>query len=261
MPVRPTLLALLLPLALLLGGCAGAPAPPGGPVLPKYYDPRALLADVGARMLADGGALLSVSGTLAGPSGPVPVTGDGALRVDPARPGAEPAVRLDLRTGGDRTGLVRVAGRTWVRPAGDPPAARWRQAGRDPLPAGVGPVVAANVAAAADPLADVGRYADAVLVADAVDEPLDGVATVHYTLVVDLVRALATEADPVRRAALAAQREAGTTRIGSEVWLDAGRHPVQARIRRSLPGAGTLDALVRYRDWGSAVRVEPPPGG
>lgn len=257
-PAVRALLALLLPLAVLLAGCAAPAGPaPGAVVLPKYYDPRPLLADVDARMRTDGGALLSAAGSLTGAAGAVPVTVEGALRFDPGRPGGEPAVRLTLRTAGASTALVRTGGRTWVRP----PGAGWLEAGRDPMPAGTGAMVAVNVAAAADPLADPTRYADAVLVADAVDERVDGVPTVRYTLVVDLGRAVTAEADPVRRAALRDQQRAGTTRLAGEVWLDAERHPVQGRIRRSLPGAGTLDLLVRYRDWGSPVTVDPPVPG
>ncbi|MFP5070807.1 hypothetical protein ACLFMI_14205 [Pseudonocardia nantongensis] len=286
-PALPALLALLLPLVLLLAGCSGssgaplADPDPDAVVLPKYHDPRRLLADVGARMHADGSAQLSLEGTLTGTSGPIPVTGDGALLFDRARPGAEPAVRLELRSGGTSagTGLIRTGGRTWLRP----PGAGWLEAGRDPMPAGTESsangtststesstggtstsaeaMIAANAAAGADPLVDVSRYADAVLVADAVDERVDGVPAVRYTLVVDLARAITAEADPARRAALQAQQQAGTTRLSSEIWLDAERHPVQGRIRRSLPGAGTLELVTHYRDWGSPVTVDPPAAG
>lgn len=267
MPERPVppasaVLPAMLAALLLLTGCAGSfgappvPPAPGAVVLPKYYDPRPMLADVDARVHTDGGALLSLSGTLTGDSGTVPVAGEGAVLFDRETVGAEPAVRLDLRTGGARSGtaLVRTPGGTWIRPAG----AGWLRAGRDPLPVGTEAEIAANVAAGADPMADVARYADAVLVADAADEQVDGVPTVRYTLVVDLGRAIAAEGDPDRRAALLAQQAAGLTRISSEVWLDAERHPVQGRIRRAVPGAGTLDLLARYRDWGTPVAVEAP---
>lgn len=269
MPVRPAtphaLPALLALLLLLLAGCSGAPGTPpagtdpGAVVLPKYHDPHPLLTDVDARMHADGGARLSLEGTLTGAAGAVPVTGDGALLFDRDRPGTEPAVRLELRSGGasSGTGLVRAGGRTWLRPAG----AGWLEVGRDPMPAGTEAMIAANAAAGADPLVDVSRYADAVLVADAVDERVDGVPTVRYTLVVDLARAITAEADPARRATLQAQQQAGTTRLSSEIWLDAERHPVQGRIRRSLPGAGTLELVTHYRDWGSPVTVDPPAAG
>lgn len=267
MPVRPaTSLALLGALLLLLTGCAGssgapqAPPAPAGVVLPKYQDPRPLLTDVDNRMYTDGGTRLTLSGTLLGVAGsPVPVHGEGAARFDRAAGHAGPSVRLDVRSGEARTatGLVRTPARTWVRPAGS----RWLRAGADPMPVGSEATVAANAGAAADPLADVSRYADATFVADAADEPVEGVPAVHYTLVVDLVRAVAAERDPARRATLQAQQRAGLTRISGEIWLDAERRPVQARIRRALPDTGTLDLVARYRGWGEPVVVEAPAQG
>ena len=67
--------------------------------------------------------------------------------------------------------------------------------------------------------------------------------------------------DPASREALAAQHRAGVTRISTEVWLDADRRPLRSRLRQQLPGAGTLDLLIRYRDWGAPVSIEPPVPG
>ncbi|MBC3193725.1 hypothetical protein H7X46_21945 [Pseudonocardia sp. C8] len=250
-------------LAGALSGCTG-PGPSGSPPpsavsLPKYYDPAPLLADVDARTRSDGAATLSVAGTLTGAAGPVPVTGDGAVRLDPG--GAGPAVRLALRSGPEGTvprsvELVRVGSRTWFRPAGT----GWSEAGRSPLPpaAVADATLAANVAAGVDPLAAVARYPDAVLVAEATDTDVDGIPAVHYVLVVDLGRALATENDPARREALAAQHRAGITRMSAEIWLDADRRPLRSRLRQQLPGTGVLDLLIRYRDWGAPVTIEGP---
>ncbi|MEQ3550756.1 hypothetical protein WIS52_09760 [Pseudonocardia nematodicida] len=266
---RTRLLRSLTPLLLcaaLLTGCAwggppGADRPPDAVSLPKYYDPAPLLTDVTNRMRTDVGAVVSVAGTLDGPGGPTPVTGDGALRYDGSGPDAGPAVRLTLRRGpegdgGRSTGVVRAAARTWLQP----PGADWAEIGRAPLPpdAVVDATVATNVAAGADPLAAVARYPDAVLVSDAVDDQVDGEPAVHYTLLVDLGRAIEAEPDEARRDALAAQQRAGSTRLSAELWLDADQRPIRGRIRQQLPDAGTVDLLTRYRDWGEPVVVEPP---
>ncbi|GAA1402319.1 hypothetical protein GCM10009613_62070 [Pseudonocardia kongjuensis] len=276
MPERraaPLLGAVLLGVALLTGGLTGcawpgsmgsAPPPPDtGSTLPKYYDPAPLIADVGARTRSDGGAALAVAGTLTDRAGPVPVTGEGAVRFVPE--GGAPAVRLDLRAGPEgappgTTGVVRIGERTWLHPQG---AADWVEPGIGPIaPEQVADAtLAANVAAGADPLAAIARYPEAVLVADARDTDVDGVPVVHYTLVVDLVRAIAVETEPDRLAALTAQQQAGVTRISTEIWLDADRRPLRARLRQQLPDAGTLDLLLRYRDWGSPVTIEPPVRG
>lgn len=259
---RPLLLALCVAL-LAVAGCAGTPDPSpqaGAPsALPKYYDAAALLAAVSARQRSDGGALTSFDGALDGPSGRQVVTGEGAVRFD----GAAVSARLDQRVGAQgatprSTGLVRTGDRTWVRP---PAAPRWLELGVDEVPAPARPdaTLATNLAGMADPLAGVSRYADASLVADAVDEDVDGVATVRYTIVVDLVRAAAAETDPAVRAQLTDQVRSGLTRISAVVWVDADQRPVQARVRQELPGTGVLDLLAGYRAWGSPVRIDPPP--
>ncbi|WP_224392030.1 hypothetical protein [Pseudonocardia sp. ICBG1293] len=253
-----------------LSGCAWSgsfgdtpgPAATAPAALPKYYDPAPLVTDVRARTRLDGGSTLSVAGTLTRDGTPVPVTGDGALRVDQA--GDAPAVRLLLRSGPSgtvarSTEVIRVGGRTWLRP-GD---GGWGEAGRVPLPPDqtTHATLAANVAAGVDPLGSVARYPDAVLVADAADDAVDGTPAVHYTLVVDLVRAVASETDPPRRAALQAQQQAGLTRLSAEIWVDAERRPLRTRVRQQMPDGAALDVLVRYDGWGAPITIEPPVRG
>ncbi|GAA1080276.1 hypothetical protein ACFU8R_17905 [Pseudonocardia alni] len=253
-----------------LTGCAwpgsfgATPAPPAAApaALPKYYDPAPLITDVRARTRLDGGSTLSVAGTLTDGGTTVPVTGDGALRVD--QDGDAPAVRLLLRSGpsgavAQSTEIIRIDGRTWLRPG----EGGWGEAGRVSLPPEQmsHATLAANVAAGLDPLGAVARYPDAVLVADAADDAVDGTPTVHYTLVVDLVRAAATETDPARRTALQAQQQAGLTRLSAEIWVDAERRPLRSRVRQQLPDGAALDALVRYDGWGAPITIEPPVRG
>ncbi|MEJ8281456.1 hypothetical protein [Pseudonocardia spirodelae] len=271
-PVRRAAAALLCGVVLVpgLSGCAwpgsfgSVPDPPSAaaPALPKYYDPAPLITDVRARTRLDGGSTLSVAGTLTRGGTTEPVTGDGALHVD--EDGEAPAVRLLLRSGPPGTvpagtEVIRIGGRTWLRPSDG----GWAEAGRVPLDPDdmTHATLAANVAAALDPLGALARYPDAVLVADAADDAVDGVPAVHYHLVVDLVRAVASETDPARHAALAAQQRAGATRLSSEIWLDAERRPLRTRVRQQLPDGGALDVLVRYDGWGAPVTIEPPVRG
>jgi hypothetical protein len=273
-PLRVTL-AFLLPLLVALAGCSGpdpgaAGAPANGTALPKYYDAKALLDAVGARERADGGAQTVLNGTLDPPgTGTVPagapappgrraVTGDGVLRfID-----GTVSTRFDQRLGEAgttqrTTGAVRTAGRTWLRLPGAP---GWAEVGRSQVaqPDLADATLAANIAGMADPLAGVTRYSDAALVAEAQDETLDDVATVRYTIVVDLVRAAAAETDPTMRAQLTQQVNGGLTRISSVVWVDRDQRPVRGRLRQELPGAGTLDLVTDYRSWGTPVTVDPP---
>lgn len=279
MPATPRplriVLALLLPALVALAGCsapdpgaAGAPAP--ATALPKYYDARALLDAVGTRERSDGGALTVLNGTLdppgsgtveAGapaPSGRRAVTGDGVLRFADGAVSARFDQRLGEAGGPTRTtATVRTNGTTWLRLPG---ATTWSEVGR----AQVGPAdladatLAANIAGMVDPLAGVGRYSDAALVAEAQDETVSGVPTVRYTIVVDLVRAAAAETDPAMRTQLTEQVNGGLTRISSVVWVDADQRPVRGRIRQEVPGAGTLDLVTDYRSWGTPVTITPP---
>lgn len=274
MPARPAvrrraarLAPLLLGVCLLLVPLAGCAATPGRPpaggtpgALPKYYDARALLTAVSARQRSDAGALTVLTGTLDGPGGRRSVTGEGAVRWV----GDAVDVRFDQRVGPvggtpRTTGLVRTGGRTYLRVPG-PPAGRWLEIGRHAVPPAdhTDATLATNIAGMADPLAGVRRYADASLVADAADESLDGVPTVRYTIVVDLVRAAAAETDPALRAQLENQVRGGLTRISTLIWVDADNRPVRARVRQELPGAGTLDLVTGYRSWGARVVVDPP---
>ncbi|MDN5917863.1 MAG: hypothetical protein L0I76_22665 [Pseudonocardia sp.] len=261
-------LALSLGLVLFpLAGCAATPdtpAPASAPsesALPKYYDSGALLAAVSARQRSDGSALTTFDGTLDGPSGHSVVTGEGAVRFD----GDAVSTRFDQRVGPPgaaprTTGVVHTGGKTWVRVPDSAPG-RWLELGVDEIPPADRPdaTLAANLAGTADPLAGVSRYAGASLVSDAVDEEVDGVRTVRYTIVVDLVRAAATEADPAMRAQLTNQVNGGLTRISAVVWVDADQRPVRTHLRQELPGAGTLDLTAGYHSWGTPVSVEPPP--
>lgn len=247
-----------------LGGCA-APDPPSGAgvpaALPKYYDSQVLIAAVSARQRSDAGVLTTLNGTLDGAGGRREVRGEGAARWD----GDAVSARFDQRVGPEgatprTTGLVRTGGRTWLRVPGPAPG-RWIEIGRQEVPVAdrVDAVVATNIAAMTDPIAGVRRYADAGLVADATDETVDGIRTVRYTIVVDLVRAAAAETDPSMRAQLTAQVRGGLTRISTVVWVDADQRPVRTRLRQELPGAGTLDLVTGYRSWGTPVSVDPPP--
>ena len=248
----------LLPLA----GCAATPdpAPGAGAALPKYYDARALIAAVSARQRTDSGALTVLTGTLDGAGGRRAVSGDGAV----GWAGDAVSVRFDQRVGPEgatprTTGLVGTGGRTWVR-VPEPPPGRWLEVGRQEVPPGdlADATLAMNIAGMADPLAGVRRYADASLVADATDETVDGVRTVRYTIVVDLVRAAAVETDPARRTQLDQQVRGGLTRISTVVWVDPDQHPVRTRARQEVPGAGTLDLVTGYRSWGTPVTFDPP---
>jgi hypothetical protein len=226
------------------------------PGLPKYYAAADLLTAVTARQRTDRTAALRLSGRVDAGGPPAEVAGDGALRVEQTGLAAQ-FVQTVTTAGQARSAEVGVlpggqvyrqdeAG--WVRidqAASGTPDKQWA-------------TVAANLADTADPTANLARYRDAALVADAVDDTVDGVRAVRYLVVVDLVRAAEQEPDPAVAEALRGQVGQGLTRISSTLWIDEANRPLRSEARQTLPGIGTLTLTADYRDWGAPVAITAP---
>ncbi|SHG45821.1 hypothetical protein [Streptoalloteichus hindustanus] len=84
----------------------------------------------------------------------------------------------------------------------------------------------------------------------------DGVETVHYTLQVDLPGGTPHPGQAPEFRALA---DAGVRSMSFELWVDGRDLPVRAKTAQHVPALGAVTSDVRYRDWGQAVRIEPPP--
>ncbi|GAA1875914.1 hypothetical protein GCM10009836_66500 [Pseudonocardia ailaonensis] len=254
-------LVAVLGVVLVVSGCARGNSEGAGaasPGLPKYYSAADLLTVVAARQRADRTAVLRLSGRVDGPSGPTTLGGDGSLRIEPTggvsaqftqtltAPGGTPQTARFVVTGSGQ--VFRDTGGSWTRvdhaSTGTP----------DKTLA----TTAANVADTADPTANLARYSDAALIADAVDQPVDGVAAVRYLVVVDLVRAADLQTDPIIKAELRSQVDGGLTRISSTLWVDAANRPLRSENRQALPGIGTLTLTADYRDWGAPVSIAAP---
>lgn len=226
------------------------------PGLPKYYAANDLLTAVTVRQRADRTAGLRLSGKVDGGGPPAEVVGDGALRIE--QHGLSAQFTQTVTTGGrtQSAAVVTLPGGQvfrhdeagWVRideAASGTPEKEWA-------------TVAANLADTADPTANLARYRDAALVADAVDDTAGGVAAVRYLVVVDLVRAAEQEPDPAVAQALRSQVSSGLTRISFTLWIDAANRPLRSEARQTLPGIGTLTLTADYRDWGAPVTITTP---
>ncbi|MGD9987161.1 hypothetical protein [Pseudonocardia sp.] len=255
---RSVLLALLAVVAVVVSACGSGP---GGDTsengLPRYYDATQLLNVLVERRAADRTAQLAVAGDVTG-SAPVTFSAQGAVSLE----GPTPALALDQTItwpGGQpqTSGFVLRDGQVWLRSLdGGTPWLRGTSAttGADRMRA----AIAEALGDTTDPTANLSRYADATLVSDASDETVDGVATIRYTLVVDLTRAAAIEPDDAVRAQLEQQVASGLTRITSTLWVDADTRPVRTRQRQELPGLGTLAMTGVYKSWGTPVTITPP---
>lgn len=256
------LLALLLAATAALTGCSVADAGTTG--LPRLYDARDLVNAVAQRQRIDQTAKLSLTGEIKGAS-TLKFTGEGVLRVLPegvsfkftqvvTQDGAPP----------QETGYVVLPDVTYLRL---PPAPKDQKAkpwvrvdphSSDPEAQRLA-AAAATMTESADPMRSLSQYADATLVADAVDDTTDGVPTVRYTIVVDLARAAAAQPDPEIKAQLEKQVRGGLLRVTSTLWVDASHRPVRSEVRQDLPGIGVLTITGSYRDWGQPVEIDAPP--
>lgn len=259
---RPRWPLLLLALALFAGlvaGC-GSAAPGDGDAggLPRFYDPNQLLDVLVQRRTADRTAQLTVTGDVSG-SVPVTFTAQGGLSLE----GATPALALDQTmnwpgAAPQHSAFVLRDGQVWLRSVdGGTP---WLRAASATTQADrMRAAIATALGDITDPTANLSRYADATLVSDAVDDTVDGVATVRYTLVVDLTRAATIEPDPAVKAQLERQVGNGLTRISSTLWVDADTRPVRIQQRQDLLDLGTMAVTGDYRSWGTPVTIAPPP--
>jgi hypothetical protein len=228
------------------------------PGLPKYYAAGDLLTAVSARQRTDRTAGLRLSGKVDAGGPPAQVAGDGALRVEQG--GGVSAqftqtVTVDGRAP-EQAAVVVLRGGNVFRQVADG-WARIDQAASG-TPEKQWATVAANLADTADPTANLARYREAALVADAVDDAVEGVPAVRYLVVIDLARAVEQEPDPGAREALRGQLERGLTRISSTLWIDAANRPLRSESRQTLPGIGTLTLTADYRDWGTPVTIAAP---
>lgn len=227
--------------------------------LPKYYSAADLLTAVGRRQGADRTAHLRLSGRVdSADGGRTTLGGDGALRVEPGGGISAQFTQTLSPPGQDpqSTALVVLhSGQVW-RQSG----AGWTRVDRSATgsPEKTLATTAANVVAGADPTANLARYRDAALVADATDDQVAGVPAVRYLVVVDLVRSADLEQDPAVRDALRAQVAAGVTRISSTLWIDAANRPLRSETRQTMPGIGTLALTSDYLDWGAPVAIASP---
>jgi hypothetical protein len=235
------------------------------PGLPKYYAAADLLTAVTARQQADRTAGLRLSGRVDAGGPPAEVAGDGALRVEQAGLAAQFTQTVTTAGRAESASVAVLPGGQVYRQEGGPgggPGGGGAWSRIDQAAAGTPEkqwaTVAANLADTADPTANLARYRNAALVADAVDDTVGGVQAVRYLVVVDLVRAAEQEPDPAVAEALRGQVRQGLTRISSTLWIDAADRPLRSEARQTLPGIGTLTLTADYRDWGTPVAITAP---
>lgn len=256
-------IASLLVAGMLAGGCSADAENPES--LPRHADIGALVAAVAERQRIDSTARLSLRGEITGDTVALRFTGTGVLRVladGVSVKFSQVVTQRDVPP--VETGFVLLPDATYLRlstEAGGDPDKPWVLVDPDATEGEAGELatMAATLADSADPTKTLTRYPEATFVADTADDVIDGDAAVRYTIVVDLQRAAEAAADPGVAARLEQQVAAGLRQLTSTLWLDALDRPVRSAVDQELPGIGNLTITGSYRDWGQAVRIDPPP--
>jgi hypothetical protein len=95
-------------------------------------------------------------------------------------------------------------------------------------------------------------------------EDLNGVSTTHYSVIVDVEKLVASQADPDMKKMAEDAKTAGVTTIPIELWLDQENLPVRMTMDLAVSDPATkktekVTMTVDYSDWGKTVDITPPP--
>ncbi|GAA3866172.1 hypothetical protein GCM10022243_35220 [Saccharothrix violaceirubra] len=97
----------------------------------------------------------------------------------------------------------------------------------------------------------------AALVVGRAEEPLDGVPTTRYELVVDPMKMAKVIADPDVQLQHTQLAEHGVT-IAATVWVEAGGLPLKVDYRFTLDGKVVKRSTTTFADWGRPVDLTVP---
>ncbi|MEU7140916.1 hypothetical protein ABZ942_15805 [Nocardia sp. NPDC046473] len=83
---------------------------------------------------------------------------------------------------------------------------------------------------------------------------IDGLSTTRSNLQIDT----ATAADSEQRSQMKYRADQGISIMEVDFWVDEHDLLVEIAVVTPLPKIGPLGSTVRYRDWGSPVRIDVP---
>lgn len=101
-------------------------------------------------------------------------------------------------------------------------------------------------------------FGDGARLVSALDEDLDGVPAVKYSIEVDVAKAAAQQDDPRRKRTLEGYVAQGETGNDITLWVGADDRPLRMSLRGG-PAQRPTTVDIRYRDWGRPVRIDEPP--
>lgn len=118
----------------------------------------------------------------------------------------------------------------------------------------------------ADPRATLEQFEKAGEITDSKEEDLDGTATTHYTITVDVEKLAANQEDPAMKSAMDQAIEGGLKDFPVDVWINEDDLPVRFTMDMPTPNPATgksesVKMQIDYTDWGKPVEITAPPAG
>jgi len=122
-----------------------------------------------------------------------------------------------------------------------------------------------NLASQTDPSQLINQIAKAGTITSVKSETLDGVATMHYAITVNVQKMLTitdTTMDPAEKQAMSTL---GVTSVPFDIWMNSDNLPVKVTMKIAVPGVTTgggaseVDMTVTYSNWGESVNIQAPP--
>ncbi|MFI7002068.1 hypothetical protein [Nocardia sp. NPDC050175] len=87
---------------------------------------------------------------------------------------------------------------------------------------------------------------------------IDGSATTRYTLHIDTATAARDATYSEQRSQMKYLADEGISIVEVDFWVDEQDLPAKITVVTPIPKIGPLGSTVRYRDWGSPVRIDVP---
>ncbi|WP_433663240.1 hypothetical protein ACQPW1_14500 [Nocardia sp. CA-128927] len=87
---------------------------------------------------------------------------------------------------------------------------------------------------------------------------MDGKSATRYTIDIDTAAAARNAMTGEQRSQMKYLADQGISTVEVNYWVDAQDLPVKIEAVTSIPKIGPLGSTVRYRDWGSPVRIDVP---
>jgi hypothetical protein len=133
--------------------------------------------------------------------------------------------------------------------------------GDNPMAKALGGLVE-QMKSSGDPSQTLKQLKDAGEITGKKSEQLDGQDTTHYTVTVDINKALA-KADPELKKSLDGAAKAGLKDFPMDVWLNSDNLPVRVVTAMTVPNPQTqkteqVKVVADYTDWGKQVDVVAP---